>query len=211
MKRPATILVAAIAPVPALAHEAFGDLGPFYASLLHPLADTLQGAVVVGAAAVLAARPLERARTGLPLFLAAAAAAQFVLAALPDVAPPPLAIAASAMAAGIAAVIPARWTRGGALVPLLAVTGFLAGLAPGAAAGLPEATGTLLGIAILATLGWAVLETLAHRVSFLAPRVAGAWVAAVGLLAVAFALGPMQDTASGQAMRATPPSDSAAP
>jgi hypothetical protein len=211
MKRPGTILLAAIAPAPALAHDAFGDLGPFYASLLHPLADPLQGALIVGAAAVLATRSVQQARIGLPLFLAAAAAAQLVLGATPGLAPSRLMAAVAAVVVGIAAAVPARWTRRGAVLPLLAASGVLAGLAPGAPPGIPEAAGALLGLAILATLTWAGLEALARRISFAAPAVAGSWVAAVGLLAAAFALGPAQDISAGQAPPDTPSSESPAP
>ena len=38
------VAVAAGSPHVALAHDAFGDLGPFYGALLHPLADPAQKA-----------------------------------------------------------------------------------------------------------------------------------------------------------------------
>ena len=54
MRRTGLLPSCRIVPAPALAHDAFGDLGPFYASLLHPLADPLQAALVIGTAAFLA-------------------------------------------------------------------------------------------------------------------------------------------------------------
>ena len=60
---------------PGLAHDAFGDLGPFYASLLHPLADPLQAALIVGTAAFLAGRPLGLTRLAWPVFVGAASLA----------------------------------------------------------------------------------------------------------------------------------------
>jgi hydrogenase/urease accessory protein HupE len=69
----AASLVACLVPAPALAHDAFGDLGPFYASFLHPLADPLQAALLVGTAAFLAGRPLSVTRAALPVFTGVAA------------------------------------------------------------------------------------------------------------------------------------------
>jgi hypothetical protein len=211
MKRLALASAAAIAPRPALAHDAFADLGPFYASLLHPLADPLQGALVVGTAAVLASRPVERARIGLPLFLAAAAAALLVLAAMPDLTAPPLLPAAAGVVVGMAAAVPAQRIRRGVVPPLLVASGFLAGLAPGVPGAVAEGGGTLLGLAILATLSWAVLDTLGRRVSSVAPAIAGSWVAAVGLLAAAFTLEPPRDDAAAGSQRDTPSSESTSP
>ena len=58
MRRLFLALGLSLAAGPARAHDAFGDLGPFYASLLHPLADPMQAALVIGTAAFLAGRAL---------------------------------------------------------------------------------------------------------------------------------------------------------
>jgi uncharacterized membrane protein len=194
MKRLSLILYFAATPAPALAHDAFGDLGPFYASLLHPLADPMQAALVLGTAAFLAGRSLDRVRVALPVFMAAAALSHLLLSWRLGLVPPPIVPAAAAVAVGGAATLPDRWTRPSAALLLVAVTGALVGLAPDrppAAGALQPVLGTLLGIAALTTLAWAALDALARRVSGLAPAVAGSWVTAVGLLAGAFALQPV--------------------
>jgi hypothetical protein len=191
MRRRWLLLLATIAPSPALAHDAFGDLGPFYASLLHPLADPLQGALVIGTAAVLAGRETGTVRLALPVFMAAAVLG-LGLAWRPGVVPTPLLTAAVAVAVGLTATVPARWLPLWVVLPLVAVSGALAGLAPGRpdGAALQSLLGGVLGIGIFATLAWAGLDALARRVTPLASAVAGAWVAAVGILAGAFTLQP---------------------
>lgn len=184
----ALAVLAGLAPAPALAHDAFGDLGPFYASLLHPLADPPQAALVLGTAAFLAGRPLTAVRPALPLFAAAAALSALALAMRPDLAPAPLWAAVAALGAGLAATLPARWTPGWAGLALVTATGALTGLAPDAPAGhAPEQAllGTVFGIAMLGTLLWFGLETAGRRLTPLVPRVAGSWVAAVGILVAA--------------------------
>ena len=193
MRRLSLALLLAAAPGPALAHDAFGDLGPFYASLLHPLADPMQAALLIGTAALLAGRSLATVRRALPVFVVAAALSHVLLSWRLGVVPPSLVTAAAAVAVGGAATLPDRWTRPAAALLLVAATGALVGLAPDrppATGALQPLLGTLLGIAALTTLAWAALDALARRVSGLAPAVAGSWVAAVGLLAGAFALQP---------------------
>lgn len=100
MRRNWLLLPATIAPSSALAHDAFGNLGPFYASFLHPLADPLQAALLVGTAAFLVGRPIEVARVALPVFVAAAALGLGLgwrLALMP----PPLLPAAAAVCNGL--------------------------------------------------------------------------------------------------------------
>jgi hypothetical protein len=189
MRRRWLLLLATVAPSPALAHDAFGDLGPFYASLLHPLADPLQAALVVGTAAFLAGRPIEVARVALPVFAAASALGLGVGWRL-DLSLAPLLLAAAAMLLGIAATLPPRWTPLWSALPLVAVTGALASIAPGEpdGAALQPLLGGFLGIGIFTALGWAGLDALARRLSPIVPAVAGSWVAAVGMLAGAFAM-----------------------
>jgi hypothetical protein len=190
MRRLLLALGLSLAAGPARAHDAFGDLGPFYASLLHPLADPMQAALVIGTAAFLAGRALGTVRLALPVFAATAALAHLLLSWRLGVLPPPLLVAVAAVAVGGAATLPDRWTRVPAGLVLVAATGVLVGLAPDrppAQGALQPILGTVLGVAILATIAWAALDAAARRLSPLAPAVAGSWVAAVGLLAGAFA------------------------
>jgi hypothetical protein len=186
-------LPAAVAPAPALAHDAFGDLGPFYASLLHPLADPMQAVLILGAAAFLAGRRIGTVRVALPLFIAAASLSHVALAWRGGILPPPLIVAGAAIAVGCAATLPDRWTRGPTVLILVATTGALVGLLPDRpppSGALQPILGTIVGVTVLTTLSWAALDALGRRLSWLAPPVAGSWVAAVGLLAGAFAVAP---------------------
>ncbi len=191
MRRLGLALPALLAPGPALAHDAFGDLGPFYGSLLHPLADPLQAILLVGTAAFLAGRPLAAVRLALPLFAGAAALAALALSMHPSLAAPPLLLGSGALLAGLAAALPAPWAPRWAGLSLAAATGALTGLAPEAPPDgllLQPLLGTILGIAMLGTLLWFGLETAGRRLTPLVPRVAGSWVAAVGILATAVSL-----------------------
>lgn len=185
----AASLVACLVPAPALAHDAFGDLGPFYASFLHPLADPLQAALLVGTAAFLAGRPLSVTRAALPVFTGVAALTAIALAAGVAGALPPILVALAALFAGLAATLPERWTPRAAALALVAGTGALTGLAPGPPEGpaFQPLFGTALGIAALATLAWFALETAGRRLTPLVPKIAGSWVAAIGILVAAFA------------------------
>jgi hypothetical protein len=192
MRRLSLLVLLSAAPSPALAHDAFGDLGPFYASLLHPLADPLQGALLIGTAAVLARRGAETVRLALPVFMAGAALG-LGLAWRLDLVPASLLPPLIAVTCGLAAVLPARWAPPWLVLPLVAVTGGLAGLAPGRPDGpaLQPLFGGVLGIGLFTTLAWAGLDALARRLTPIAPAVAGSWVAAVGILAGAFVLQPL--------------------
>lgn len=180
---------ACLLATPLHAHDAFGDLGPFYASLLHPLADPLQAALLVGTCAFLAVRQLSATRQLLPIFAGAATLGALVLASgVPMVAPPVIA-ALAALIVGLSAVLPDTWTSRPMAIVLIAATGALTGLAPGAMAeesSLQPFLGTAIGITALATLVWFGLETAGRRLTPLAPKIAGSWVAAIGILIVAF-------------------------
>jgi hypothetical protein len=207
MRRLSLALLLTVAPGAALAHDAFGDLGPFYASLLHPLADPMQAALVIGTAAFLAGRSLGTVRVALPVFAAAAALSHLVLSWYLGVMPASLLAAAAAVAVGGAATLPDRWTRLPSGLLLVAATGAITGLAPDrppAEGALQPILGTVLGVGVLATLAWAALDAMARRVSPLAPAVAGSWVAAVGLLAGAFAFQPGEGGATTTEATPTP-------
>ena len=193
MKRLGIALVAAALPVPGAAHDAFGDLGPFYASFLHPLADPLQAALVVGTAAFLAGRPVETVRVALPVFLVATLLAQLLAGVREDIAAAPLLVAFGLVAIGAVALLPKHWSPLWMVIAVVAITGVFVGLAPGPLppeGALQPLAGGALGIAVSTTLAWAAIDTLSRRVSQVAPALAGSWVAAVGLLAGAFAFAP---------------------
>jgi hypothetical protein len=184
-------ILATLAPGPAFAHDAFGDLGPFYASLLHPLADPLQGALLLGTAAFLAGRPLSTVRPTLPIFAAAAALGYAALVMRPDLVVSPLMAGGVALVAGLAAMLPDPFVPRLPGFALVAATGALAGLASGASqagTALQASLGTFVGIAALATLAWFALETAGRRFTPIVPKVAGSWVAAIGILVAAFSL-----------------------
>jgi hypothetical protein len=175
---------------PALAHDAFGDLGPFYANLLHPLSDQLQGILIVGAAALLAAKGREAAQLGLPVFVASAALALLATTlglALPY---PLLAVALAAALVGAAATLPARLVPMGVVVLLMVLAGGFVGAAfgppaPGAGT-LRPLSGALLGVAVPSLLCWGALDLLAGRLTPVVPAVIGSWVAASGVIVAAF-------------------------
>ena len=184
-------LVAALAalPTPTLAHDAFGDLGPFYANLLHPMADPMQAALGLGTAAFLAGRSLNTVRLALPGFVASAALSYLFLGWRFGVTAAPIMASAVAIAVGAAAMLPERWTPVAAALVLVTGTGAFVGLSPDQPmpSDLAQAIlGTLLGIAAFILIAWAMFDATARHVSRLAPAIVGSWVAAVGLLAGAF-------------------------
>ena len=184
-------LVAALAalPTPTLAHDAFGDLGPFYANLLHPMADPMQAALGLGTAAFLAGRSLNTVRLALPVFVASAALSYLFLGWRFGVTAAPIMASAVAIAVGAAAMLPERWTPVAAALVLVTGTGAFVGLSPDQPmpSDLAQAIlGTLLGIAAFILIAWAMFDATARHVSRLAPAIDGSWVAAVGLLAGAF-------------------------
>jgi hypothetical protein len=185
----AVALATCLLPTSLHAHDAFGDLGPFYANLLHPLADPLQAALLVGTAAFLASRPLSVTRLLLPVFAGAATLGALALAAGVPMTVLPVIAALAALLVGLSATVPDHWMPRPMALCLVAATGALTGLAPGAldeGAVLQPFLGTALGIAVFTMLTWFALETAGRRFTPLVPQVAGSWVAAVGILVVAF-------------------------
>jgi len=173
-------------PAPALAHDAFGDLGPFYAALLHPLADPAQGLLLVAAAVCLARQPIDVVR---PAYAALAAGGLAGLAiglmvALPV--PGLRVMTVLALALALAAIIRPR--AGGLVAATVAAgVGGLAALpldsgADGRVAALTTLGGAA-GIALATLLAWGLADLADRRLSPLASLVAAAWVAAIALMA----------------------------
>ena len=177
-----------VLPGSAFAHDAFGDLGPFYASLLHPLADPAQAVVLAGFAVLLARQELVTVRRGYAGFAAAVALAVPAAAwlALPG---------AGLFIAGALATLLGLAVLLGQRLPGLAIVGFglvaacLASLAFDAATdfrdGLLLVLGGTLGLATATLLLWSLFDLLRRRIGDIACAVAGSWVAAIGIMTMA--------------------------
>lgn len=176
---------------PVHAHDAFGDLGPFYASILHPLAYPLQAAILLGTAAFLAGRSLAITRAALPVYACTAILGAGAVIIFPSLVIPPILAASAGMLAGLTALAPETLTPRPVTFSLVATTGVLTGIAPGPPASdavLHHVSGAAFGIAALATLAWFGLETASRWLTPLVPKVAGSWVAALSILVVGFSL-----------------------
>jgi hypothetical protein len=188
VRRGTLALLAVLAPGPALAHDAFGDLGPFYANLLHPLADPAQGLLIAALAVLLARQPLTTVR---PAYAGLALAAAAAVALGPLQAFDPLGLRTTGLAAAGLGTLALLGLRLGP-VPATAIAGVLAALA-GLAVELPRSLvdgglsflGGALGIAIGALLLWGLVDLAVRRIGPVAGAVAGSWVAAVGIMAAA--------------------------
>jgi urease accessory protein len=193
-------IVAALASVPgaASAHDAFGDLGPFYATLLHPLAHPGQGLILAATGVLLARQPLATVRLAWAA-LALAGAVSILAGAAGARAAPGLVVASlAATALGLVALSGIDLGRWPAVV-LAAAAAVAAGLAiqlpPGFRSAMLAAVGGTLGIALFGLMVWGLVDLLQRRVGRVAGAVAGSWIAAVGLMAAAFELWDRLDLA----------------
>ncbi len=181
--------VLGLAPGAAFAHDAFGDLGPFFGALLHPLADPAQGLLLAATAVLMARQPVAGARVAYGALLAGCLLTSFVQGLWPMTGPSVQIIGVLATAFGLLAL----W--GGALnAGLLAIVAggaaVLAGMAVDEATGvvrqdLLAALGGMAGTAIFVLLLWAALDALQDRLGRVAGAVAASWVAAVGIMVAA--------------------------
>jgi hypothetical protein len=185
----AAALVAAASPV--AAHDAFGDLGPFYQAALHPLADPAQGLLLVATALLLARQPRASVR---PAYAALVIAAGVTLAAasflhLP--APGLRTMAVAALALALATLLaPRPGPTGATLAAALFGAALALPLAPETGTAVPRAAllgliGGALGIAIVTLWLWGAAEWADRRISPLATSVAAAWVGAIALMTAA--------------------------
>ncbi len=187
MKRALPCLALAGVPAPAVAHNAFGDLGPFYAAFLHPLADPAQGLLLAAAALCLARQPLGIVRPAYAA-LAAGGLAALVVGLIVTMPVPELRVmTVLALVLALAALL--RPQAGAAVVVALAAgAGVLAALpldtgADGRAAML-TVLGGAAGIALTALLVWGLADLANRRLSPLSSLVAAAWVSAIALMAM---------------------------
>jgi hypothetical protein len=185
------VVLLVLVPGSAAAHDAFGDLGPFYAALLHPLADPGQGLVVAAAGVLLARQPVETVRPAFAALAVAGASAVLAGAVAPHPAPGLALVALGAAGFGLMALAGVRLGRWPA-VALAAAAGIAAGLAidlpPGWRAGGLATLGGALGIAFGCLLVWGLVDLLQRRLGRVAGAVAGSWIAAVGVMAAALSL-----------------------
>jgi hypothetical protein len=185
------VMALVLVPGAAAAHDAFGDLGPFYAALLHPLADPSQGLIVAAVGVLLARQSLETVRPAYAAFVASGAASVLAGAVAPHPAPGLALVALGAAGFGIAALAGLQLGRPLA-VALAGAAGLAAGLAvdlpPGWRAGGLAALGGTLGLALGSLLIWGLVDLLQRRLGRGAGAVAASWIAAVGVMAAAFDL-----------------------
>ncbi len=186
MRRAVFALLLAACPVPAAAHDAFGDLGPFYASLLHPLVDPVQGLLLVAVALLLARQPLGVVRPAYAA-LAGGGFAVLLVAAFADL-PSPRPVVLLVVAVLVALAVLVRPQPGPVMASVFAA--LLAGLAAlsfdpvlGARTAMLATLGGAMSIAVLTLFVWGAGDWADRRLSPYATSVAASWVAAIALLA----------------------------
>lgn len=188
MRGAVAFLAIVLAARPAFAHDAFGDLGPFYANLLHPLADPAQAVMLAGFAAVVALQPFETVRFGWALHAAAGALTVALLAMVALPTAPMLVVGITAAGLGVAACAGGRLPRA-AVLGLGVAAAVIAGLSADRPIGLREAVlvtlGGALGLAATSLLLWSLFDALRCRLGDIACRVAGSWIAAIGIMTAA--------------------------
>lgn len=194
--------LATLLPGPATAHGAVPGLDGFARGLATPLSEPALGLVALALLVLLIQDFPERLRRGLPLLLAGVALGLVAGRALALSLPlEPAVLAVVVAASGLAALAGERATAAAlALLPLLGLaTGALALADPGPAGAVAATTlGAGTGALLPLLAGGGALRALSHR--FPAPaaqeilatgtRIAAAWTAAIGVLLLAFLLGP---------------------
>jgi urease accessory protein len=184
-------VVVALASSGAHAHSSAKGVGDFYAGFLHPLT-ALEHVLPFLALGVLAGQQGSRSQAALPVFWIALMAGATVALWVPHLRGADLANIASALVFGalIAAAFPLPTM---AYVALALVFGLSHGYANGLAITTPIKPYLFipgLGLAALVVTGYGVVVTdyvLRRKVGWMsiAVRVAGSWIAAIGLLVLA--------------------------
>lgn len=181
-----TIACSCFAPS-ANAHLVSTELGPFYDGAAHPLVTPEDLLVILALAALAALRGAEggrRALLGLCTAWTVATAVAFAWTGIATV--PPLVVASLLVALGIACALK-RAPAPPLLLALGVAIGILHGLENGAAARAADGIwlstlGIATGVSVLAILATALGVHLERRGAVIVLRVAGSWVAAIGLL-----------------------------
>jgi urease accessory protein len=181
-------LAAALVPTGAYAHDAFGDLGPFYGGLLHPLVDPVQGLIIVAMAVLLASQPRASVRVAYAAAVIAGALAILVHAAMPA-APAGVPLVGFVVAGiGLLSLLGPRIPVAALAVlagALAAFAGVAGDMPNGVRAAMLSAGGSIFGIALLVLLVWSGLDLLQSRLGRIVSAIAGSWVAAIGVMAAA--------------------------
>lgn len=187
--RCAAALLALLASGSAQAHDAFGDLGPFYGGLLHPLVDPGQGLLLAAMAVLLARQPIRHVRGAFLALLVGVTLAQVVhaiLQPLPGIGTqavgPIVAVLGLLALIGLTLPAPATGLLAGGLAGL---AGLSTDIPDGPRAALLAAGGGALGIALFVLLIWNAIDLLQARLGRIAGAVAGSWILAIGIMATA--------------------------
>lgn len=180
MRLRSAFILLIVVPSPVAAHEAFGDLGPFYQAMLHPFADPAQGLVLAAVAVWLARQPISSVRVGYAL-LVGAGVAGLLLASLAGLSSPPLRVMALA-ALAIAAFAFLPWRAGWIVSALVAIVGGLLAALTVGADDLLRLIGAAAGIAIVPLFLWGAAELADRRVFAYASLVMAAWIGAIALM-----------------------------
>lgn len=173
-------------PCPAAAHDAFGDLGPFYQALLHPVVDPAQGLLIAAVALLLARQPISTVRVAYAA-LAAGGLGALVLGALIPLPMPGLPVLT--VTALLLALTSLLMPRPGIVTASVtaAALGILLALSFDPVAGTRSALLAILGgaagIAVVTLFLWGAADWADRRLSPLATSVAAAWVGAIALMA----------------------------
>jgi hypothetical protein len=187
-RRVACFLILVLVPWPALAHDAFGDLGPFYRGLLHPMADPAQGLLLAATAVLLARQPVDSVRKAFAVLLVCGliAAALHLFIALP----PLKTQVVGGLVAALGLLALAGFSLPVAMTALLAggaaaVAGLSGDQIDGLRSGLLAAAGMAIGLPVIVLMLWWFLDVLQDRLGRVAGAVAASWVTAVGVMAAA--------------------------
>ena len=193
MRLSPAIACAALFPGAAQAHAAFGDIGPFYQSLLHPLADPAQGLILAGLAVLLVRQTKEKVQRAFLVLLIAVVAATLLRLAVstPEFALRWVGIAVASL--GLLAI--SGWSMP---LPLLLVITACVGVSAAIAPDFPPDPGAAVlavggsvgGVLLLVLAIWGGLDSLQLRLGRVAPTVAGSWIAAIGVMAAALPMVP---------------------
>ncbi len=185
MKRPIFALAVAGFPVPAAAHDAFGDLGPFYAAMLHPVVDPVQGLLLVAVALLLARQPLAIVRPAYAALAGSGCVILLVSSLVTFPSPAPQVLLLAAVLAAVTVLVLPRPAPTAAIL-FAAALGGLAALSfdpvTGSRTVLLTTLGGAVSVALLPLLVWGAGEWADRRVSPYATSVLASWVAAIALM-----------------------------
>jgi hydrogenase/urease accessory protein HupE len=173
----------------ARAHLVSTDLGPFYDGVAHPLVSPQDALAILGLTILAAfAGPAAGRRLLVALVLAWGLGTSLAFGFVEHVWDWPVATAAALVLLGVVALLAIRLPS-----RVLVVLAILIGLAHGAMNGTAaraasgpwlSVIGIVVGVFVLGTLASGLGQWMAGRPAAIALRVAGSWIAAIGLLMI---------------------------